>query len=490
MKKCFIISLALGLLSGFGLSPFNLLPVMILSIAGMFYLIDKNQSSKKMIFWIVFYFFLGYFLFALHWMIIPLYVNLSGLYILTIPFLVGIMFGVYSGLYAGISFIYYYTNKYHILIRFFILSLCLTIAEFIRGEIIFSGMPWNLIGYSCIFSESLSQLSSIFGIYGLTLYIFVVASIIVSVYIQRTMLNSFLLITGIIITSCAIYWGNDRLNTRSVERYPDMVLRIVQGNLPIQTDWSFNVAHQYIDHYINITRSADLQHVTHIVWPEATIHYAINKQSEYTKHGLISYISSILPQGKMLIAGTNRYEMKNDNIPNIWNSIVFIKDNKINTFYDKRHLVPFGEYIPEIFKKTLPSLYNMAGYSYGYQPGQGNAVIPISSTINVLPIICYESIFTYGPLSKENLKNVAFILQLTNDGWLGNSMALDQHFTMSRFRAIERGVSMVIAANKGISGVINPYGQVIHKIAHNNEQYMDVKIPVSLTNRTVYNKLL
>ena len=142
--------------------------------------------------------------------------------------------------------------------------------------------------------------------------------------------------------------------------------------------------------------------------------------------------------------------------------------------YNKNKLVPFGEFLPlEIIlsKFGLKSLTNnYQSYSSGTERNLFNDID--NSKIKILPLICYEIIYS-GQLSEDN--NYDFIVNLSEDGWFGDSIGPHQHFAHTIFRSIEYGKYTLRSANNGISAVVDPSGSIIDKININNEGAISIK---------------
>ena len=105
---------------------------------------------------------------------------------------------------------------------------------------------------------------------------------------------------------------------------------------------------------------------------------------------------------------------------------------------------------------------------------------------NFLPLICYESVFP-NFVRKSLKKETELIVNISNDAWFGEGVGPQQHFTHSRFRSVENGISLIRSANKGVSALVNPIGKVEHIIKSNQIAYLDVKVPKKLS-QTAYTK--
>ena len=151
-----------------------------------------------------------------------------------------------------------------------------------------------------------------------------------------------------------------------------------------------------------------------------------------------------------------------------------VLDNNANilTKYNKNKLVPFGEFLP------FENLFTELGFkkiTQGYQSFTSDNKRNLISVnnINFIPLICYEIIYS-GKINKNN-QNFEFIINISEDGWFGNSIGPYQHFSHSIFRAIEEGKNLVRSANNGISAFINPKGQIINKIKSTDKGVIEVK---------------
>ena len=174
---------------------------------------------------------------------------------------------------------------------------------------------------------------------------------------------------------------------------------------------------------------------------------------------------------KNWIAGYIRKEQNN-----FFNSINY------NGFtYDKKILVPFGEYFP--FSGLINLLFPKNIF-FKNELSKGNENQEFS--LDILPLICYEAIFPN--FVRNNLSSETNVLvNISNDGWFGNFSGPHQHFVHAQFRSIELGIPMARSSNKGISGVIRPIGEIINVTNTDEITYLDVKIPKKL-NTTIYRK--
>ena len=166
---------------------------------------------------------------------------------------------------------------------------------------------------------------------------------------------------------------------------------------------------------------------------------------------------------------------------------VYDHNLEILNSYNKVNLVPFGEFLP--FEKTL-SLLGLKTITNNYQSysrGKKRNIIELNKanfSVRLLPLICYEIIYT-GNISK--IRDFDFIVNISEDGWFGNSIGPHQHFAHSIFRAIESGKYLLRSANNGISAIINPTGKIEKKIEFDQIGYIDFK-DKKIFKETVFSK--
>jgi apolipoprotein N-acyltransferase len=146
--------------------------------------------------------------------------------------------------------------------------------------------------------------------------------------------------------------------------------------------------------------------------------------------------------------------------------------------------LPFGEYIP--LRKWLPLEKITAGT---IDFSEGSPKIMKVNNINILPLICSESIFSPYYISQLD-KNIDLIVNITNDGWFKDSVGAYHHYQMARTRAVELGVPLVRAANTGISAIVDSVGREIKKSNLLEDWSYVVNLPKPIKNGTYYARFL
>ena len=167
----------------------------------------------------------------------------------------------------------------------------------------------------------------------------------------------------------------------------------------------------------------------------------------------------------------------------IYNSLLVLNNElKVLDKYYKNKLVPFGEFLP--FEKILQN-FGLKKITQGYQSFSADDrrdLIRLNN-YNFVPLICYEVIFS-GKINKSE-KNYDFILNISEDGWFGNSIGPHQHYSHLIFRSIEEGKAVIRSANNGISAYISPKGQVIDKILPTDKGFIEFR-SFKKSNKTIF----
>jgi apolipoprotein N-acyltransferase len=223
----------------------------------------------------------------------------------------------------------------------------------------------------------------------------------------------------------------------------------------------------------------DLAAITHLIWPEAAMPFLPLEHPE-----ALAAIGDLLPNGAQLITGALR--LKRPAAPRVagplegFNSLMVFGDSgNLETVYDKIHLVPFGEYLP--FQAALESigLEQLTRWRGGFAVGPSpRPLLTIPGLPPVAVLICYEAIFPGAVVQGGQRPGV--LVNVTNDGWFGNTTGPWQHFHQSRVRAVEEGLPLVRSANNGVSAVVDGYGRILSILTLNARGVIDSPVPSAL----------
>lgn len=469
--KRYFLSFFLGCLTGLALSPTYLIPLAVIGLTSHLWQID-SCTNKKQSFWLGWFFGLGFFVTGLYWISFALLIDIRT-FGWMIPFA---MFGIPAVLafYSAICSLITFKVSCKGYKKVILFAAIWTTLEILRG-FLFTGFPWNLIGYIWTFSDSMLQITSIMGIFGLSLLTVFVFAMPYSINWEKKVKNTKPTILALLLLFAIFIFGQYRLSNGNNSFHPDKI-RIVQGNIAQNNKWDARNSQKILNKYISQSVSAGFEDVKYILWPEAAVPFYIEDDSP-----LITILGSAVPQDGYLLTGTI-HGLENGSV--VYNAIHTINQyGEVAAIYHKSHLVPFGEYVP--LRSILP-IDKITPGQVDFSKGDGITTLDIKGMPSFSPLICYEAIFPNKVIDKNTPPQ--FMINVTNDAWYGNSSGPYQHFNMVKVRAVEHGIPLIRAANTGISGVIDAYGRIIARTSLGEDAVLDSKIPQSLTSPTLYTK--
>jgi len=320
-----------------------------------------------------------------------------------------------------------------------------TLSEWCRSWI-FTGFPWLNLGYSQT-DTILGAVAPVLGVYGVSWLLSVIAALLIMLYRWPLAGKSFAVGSLICIWAASIYMN--RINW-TVPIGDEIRVALIQPSIKQNIKWEAEQQQRILELQLSLT--TPYWGHKFIVWPETAIpmfyHQAaplieeLQSQARAHKSELITGIPFLDPATK-----------------NYYNSIMVIGENP--DIYHKRHLVPFGEYLP--FNQWLRPVLDfiripMSDFS------AGNSIKPLVRAADI-PIgvsICYEDVF--GEEVIEALPEAQMLLNVSNDAWFGDSLAPHQHLQMARMRARETGRYLVRATNNGISALVDEKGRVVSQL--------------------------
>jgi apolipoprotein N-acyltransferase len=208
-----------------------------------------------------------------------------------------------------------------------------------------------------------------------------------------------------------------------------------------------------------------------LIWPESAFPFFLTREPD-----ALSQITNLLKPSTELITGAVRPAPSSGNVPHAYNSVYVIDpDGSIRGIYDKVHLVPFGEYLPLQGLLERFGLRQLTKQVGGFLSGDRRRAMDVPRAPKMLPLICYEAIFPSAAVPDG--ERPGWLVNVTNDGWFGISTGPYQHFQQARVLAIAEGLPLVRAANTGISGVIDPFGRIVHVLPLGVEGVLDSFLP-------------
>ncbi|MBO0738814.1 MAG: apolipoprotein N-acyltransferase [Alphaproteobacteria bacterium] len=473
------LSFLLGVCATATLPPVDLAPLLLVAFPGLLWL-DEGSAGPWASFRLGYTFGLGFFVSGLYWIAGALLVDIASFWWL-MPFAVlGLpaAFALYSGL--ALCATKLATNRLRLPgpARVFAFAVAWTIAEWVRGHA-FTGLPWNLIGYAWSggFPGATAVLQSVawIGIYGLSFLTVLAASLpallgspsLAPMSLVRRLAPA--LGAGLLIVVPGVFGAIRLQTTPTVDR--GIWLRIVQPSTPQTMKWDPRAAERNFRLLLDLSASPASQPIAAVIWPEAAIPFLLERNPPLRRQ-----IGSIASERGYVITGAVRANPPPDPVKQVWNSLEVVnKDGEIVARYDKAHLVPFGEYVP--LRRTLP-LKKITPGSLDFSAGPGPRTLALKGLPRFAAAICYEVIFPGAVVDEEDRPQ--WILNVTNDAWYGRTSGPYQHFAIARTRAVEEGLPLIRVANNGVSGVVDPVGRVLGRIALDTVGYADLPLPAAL----------
>jgi apolipoprotein N-acyltransferase len=470
-----LLLIALGLCVVAALPPFYVLPLAFVGFSGFFLILEKAQT-KRSAFFLGWCFGVGFFGGGLYWLANAFLVNADKhgwLIPIAVPGLAAGM-GVFIGITALFAHFIWRGRKElsSTLGRILLFAVAWTLIEWLRSWI-FTGFPWNLIGTIWAFSDAMIQPAAWVGAFGLSLITVLAATSGAAVLQTRGKSRFFAAFLMIIVPIMMWGAGELRLSNALNEVHDGILLRLVQPNIQQKDKWENNLKAENFEEHILLSEAAGegSKRPTHIIWPETAVTYSINRD-----HNVALAIASVVPRGGLVITGAPRMTEKGVKPFQVWNSLMALDElGQVQASYDKSHLVPFGEYIP--FRGLIP-LPKMTAGMVDFTSGMGAQTIELTGLPAFSPLICYEIIFPNHVI--DDKKRPEWILNITNDGWYGDSPGPYQHLISARMRSVEEGLPVVRVANTGVTMITDAYGRIKSHLDYNIRGFIDVSLPKAL----------
>lgn len=317
------------------------------------------------------------------------------------------------------------------------------LVEWLRGWVL-TGFPWLALGYSQIDSP-LAGLAPLLGVYGVSLAVVITAAGLVLVLTGDAARRNLSLAAVVVLWLAAGLLGQ-----MSWTGSAGSVLRVsmVQGNVAQETKWKRENLQPTLSLYAGLTArhwSSDL-----IVWPETAVPAFAHQIDE---HFLTPLETEAGRQGSALLMGMPVWH---DEEKLYYNAMISLGSERDS--YYKRHLVPFGEFMP--LKSVLEPLIDWLQIPMSdFAAGESDRPLIRFGGFPVGVSICYEDAFGEGVI--QALPDAAFLVNASNDAWFGDSLAPPQHLEIARMRALESGRYMLRSTNTGISAIIGPKGELL-----------------------------
>ncbi|MGI9413020.1 MAG: apolipoprotein N-acyltransferase [Hyphomicrobiales bacterium] len=484
-----LLAVALGAVSALAMAPFNLMPVLLVTFTVLVWLldgIDAQAGSRGSAFrsgvWLGWCFGFGYFLAGIHWVASAFLVD-AETFAWMVPFvlvLFPLMLGTFWALALGFAAAFWTAG----ISRLLVLAAFLTAAEWLRGHVL-TGFPWNTLGLAAAGSDALLQLAAYAGVYGLGFFVILIASAPALLADESTGRGlarhagtmSFAGLAALFVA----FWigGAYELSNAPVAVGDGPRIRVVQPNIAQKDKWDPAQRSRIFTSYIEMSDAASSPEFSGVgdfdivVWPESAPPFLLEDAPD-----ALASIAALIPDKAVLVTGALRTEPAPTPgaEKRYFNSVLAIDGTgTVIAHHDKFHLVPFGEYLP--FEKLLEpwGLRKLVTMPAGFSAGTAARTVRLPGLPAFSPLVCYEIIFSLAVVDRAD--RPAWLLNVTNDAWFGDSAGPRQHFQQARLRAIEQGLPVIRAANTGISAVIDARGRVLKQLALGTRGVIDTVLP-------------
>ena len=478
----YLTPLFIGLLTVFSFQPFNLtiLNFFILPIFfGLTVYINKKSKSifrkkpyKKNLFIFGALFGFGFYLSGISWITNSL--TFDDNFKFLIPFAL-ILVPMFLGLFLGFTILFIGPYLSYNFSSIFIFSGAIAFSDFLRAKL-FTGFPWNLWAYSLSWSIETVQILNLIGLFAFNLIIITIFTLPSVLFFRIEMIKKISIIIFSLLLILALYiFGGYQLNKNKnyLKTVKEKInVKIISPNFKLQYSLSLN---QIEDRLRNLIKYSEpnINKKTLFIWPEGVF-------SGYSYNEILIFkdlINKKFSKNHYIVFGINKLEPTTDSY---YNSLLIINNElEIIQQYNKQKLVPFGEFLP--FENLL-NKFGLKKITEGhgsFKKGIKQSTIKIDQ-LNILPLICYEIIFT--KFVQEADLNTNLIINISEDGWFGDTIGPNQHYAKSIFRAIEKGTFLLRSANKGISVILDNKGKSIKKLNRNEAGNIEMEVPLIKSN--------
>jgi apolipoprotein N-acyltransferase len=443
-----LLPLAAGAACVLAFAPFRFWPVAIASLAILFAVFAGSGSPRQA--WLSgFAFGLGYFLAGVSWMYVSLH-DFGGMPAVLAAIAIFVLcayFALFAAFTGWIAVSWGGSSRGR---RLLVAAAAYVGLEWLRGTL-FTGFNWLTTGVSQVPGSPLAGYAPWLGAYGVSLAVAGCAALAVAVVMLRTAARTRIaLLAGFV--AIFILGALARLPEWTAPAGPPVRVALLQGNVAQEMKWREEVRTRTLLDYRRMIFAADARVV---VVPETALPAFLDQLPP-------DYMESLREDArahhKDILLGTVEREPQGREY-DYYNSLVRITGGAGPATYRKRHLVPFGEFIPPGFSWALRILHiPMSDFSRG-----GPAQPPLEAGgVRFGVAICYEDMF--GEEVIDQLPAAQALVNVSNDAWFGHSLAEEQHLQGSQARALETGRWMVRSTNTGVTAAIDEQGRVVKRL--------------------------
>ena len=340
-----------------------------------------------------------------------------------------------------------------------------------------TGFPWNLLGIAQVNNVALCRIAAWTGVYGISFEIALVNVALAAAFLVPKPKRGAMIVASL---AAAVVLQAGRL-VGGPSSQSDHSALLVQQNVPVSAEWTPAYFQHTLEDLRDVTTNSVAKNksskIDLIVWPESPAPFFTN---DPRFRDAISDIARTTNDWVVAGAIGSNGATPNSEGP-VFNSAALISPSgQWTARYDKVHLVPFGEYLP------FPKLFSFAG-GLTKEVGQfehGNRREPLNAGGERLGVfICYESIFPDEVRQFANNGAQVFV-NISNDGWYGDSGAWAQHLNQTRMRAIENNRWILSTTDTGLTASIDPLGRLAARLPRKVRAALVA--PYSLTSVTTF----
>lgn len=334
------------------------------------------------------------------------------------------------------------------------------VLEFLRAHLL-TGFPWELFGYSQYTILPMIQIAELTGVLGVSFLIILVNQTVYQLFFtghthpkrsRRWPEGAF---TASLVIATLIFGFHSLSRQRQEDRrVPSLKVAVVQGNIDQSLKWDPAFQEKTIDLYEGLTLKTGPSAPDLVIWPETAVPFYFLGENRLSPR----LFQLTKKTGAHLLFGSPAFSYQGGQLQFYNRAYLLSPEGRIG-FYDKVHLVPFGEYVP--LKKLLPFVGKMVQAIGDFRPGPGSNGLPHpKGKLGVL--ICFETIFPELSRAYEQ-DGCRLLVNMTNDAWFGKTSAPYQHLSMLTFRAVENRLWIARAANTGFSAIIDSTGRITNR---------------------------
>ncbi len=341
-----------------------------------------------------------------------------------------------------------------------------------------TGFPWNLLGIAQVDNIALSRIAPWTGVYGISLEIALVNVALAAAFLVPRDKRGAMLAAAL--SAAAVLQAGRLVDAPPAKA--DHAALLVQQNIPVSAGWNPTYLQQTLNELTELSvksAASSPVKIDLIVWPESPAPFFTNDPRFREALSAMARDARIWTVAGAI--GTSAAAGSGGPTSPVFNSAVLADPQGDWTArYDKMHLVPFGEYLP------FPEIFSFAGgltREVGeFQPGTSRR--PLDAAAQKFGVfICYESIFP-DEVRRFADQGAQFFVNLSNDGWYGDSGAYAQHLNQTRMRAIENNRWLLSATDTGVTAAIDPWGRVVARVPR--KQRTVLVAPYALTSVTTF----